>query len=114
KQQLLELAQLQRWYDDVRSDSAPARHLSATVSQPHFRGMLRHFALIVILVERNRFVVALNQAPARCVIARGSQSQAGVFAERRSRWLQAFAKRGFSHIQSAVLVPHGPRNDFRG
>src|SRR5437016_11118536 len=83
QQGFLELAQLRRRHDDVRSDAASTGDLPAAVSQLDFRWMLRNFALVVILIERNRLVIALDQATARRVIASGCQCQTGVLAKWR-------------------------------
>src|SRR5580704_4408382 len=81
-QSLLEFGELWSRYHYVWSDAAASGDLAAAVGELDLRRMLRHFALIVIFIERNGFVVALDQAAARSVVARGRQSQTGVFAQR--------------------------------
>ena len=76
------MIEFRRGHDDVRRDAAASRHLPAAVRELDFRRMLRNFALIVIFVQRNGFVIALNQPSAGCVVTRRSQRKAGIFAER--------------------------------
>src|SRR6266478_1209858 len=71
--------------------------LSSAICQFHFRRMVGHFAFIVILIERNGFVVPLNQPSARCVVPRGRQCQSGVLAQSRDCLHQSFAERGLAH-----------------
>src|SRR5262249_62140836 len=68
---LLEFGEFWLGDDDVRSDAAAAGDLPAGIGQSDFRRMIGNFALVVIFVERNGFVVALNQAPAGSVVTGG-------------------------------------------
>src|SRR5205807_7181292 len=73
KQRLLKMIELWLSYRDVGRNSASAGHLSPTVGQLDFGRMLRNFAL-VIAIQRNRFVIALNEPSARRVVARDRKS----------------------------------------
>src|ERR1700688_250437 len=69
---LFKFVQLGRGHDNVGCDAAAAGNLATAVGELDLRGMLGDFALVVILVERNGFVIALNQAAAGSVVTRGS------------------------------------------
>ena len=74
------MVQLRRGNHYVGSDPAAAIHLAAAVSQLNLCGLLRAFAVVVILVEGDGFIVALDQPAAGRVILRRGQRQASVFA----------------------------------
>jgi hypothetical protein len=74
--------------------------------------MLRYLALVVILVQRYRLVIALNQAAARRVVACGGECQAGVFAQRSHGLDQAFAEGGLAYDDSTIVILHGAGNDL--
>src|ERR1700691_5218349 len=103
------------WFRDgvVRSDSALSENLPATIGQLHFRPSWP-LGIIVIIVERNILVVALDQAPAGGVVTRGGEQHSGVFAERELSLHQALTEAGFSNDQAAIVVLNGARHDFRG
>src|SRR5712672_3351395 len=92
EQGLFKLAELGRRNIDVRSNATAASDLTTAVGELDLAWMLRDLALVVILVERDRFVIALNEAAAGRVIARGGQSQTGVFAQRRDRLHEPLAE----------------------
>src|SRR5258708_30347415 len=62
----------------VGCDTAAAVHLPATVGQFDFRGS-RVLVIVKIVIKRGIFVIALNEASTRRVIARGRECQTGVF-----------------------------------
>ena len=68
----------------------------------------------MIIVERNIFVVALDQAPAGSVVTRRGEQHSGVFAERELSLHQALTEAGLSNDQAAIVVLNGARHDFRG
>ena len=76
--------------------------------------MLGDFALVVIGVEGDGFVIALDEASAGSVIASGGESEAGVFRERRDSLHEAFAECGFANDQPAIMVLDSAGDDFRG
>ncbi len=88
--------------------------MPSAIGQPDFRWMLGNFALVVIFVERDGFVVALNETAAGRVVTRGGKREAGVFAEWRDGLHQALAESGFADDEAAIMVLHGARNDFGG
>src|SRR6266446_231262 len=114
QQGLFELAELRRGDLDVRRDATAAGYLAATVGELDLRRMLGNFALVVIFVERDGFVVALNETAAGRVVTRGGKREAGVFAEWRDGLHQALAESGFADDEAAIMVLHGARNDFGG
>ncbi len=109
----MEFVQLGGCDDNVRGDAAATGYLAAAVRKLHFRGMLGNFPLVVIFVEGDGFVIALNQAATGSVVTRGSQRETGVFAERGHRLNQALAEGGFADNQTAVVILHRAGNDLR-
>ena len=80
QQKFLERIEFRLADEHVGSDAAAAENLAAAVGELHFRG-LRIFVIVKIVVERNVFVIALNQTSAGRVIARGGEREAGVFTQ---------------------------------
>src|SRR5260370_38959288 len=76
--------------------------------------MLGNVALVVIFVERNGVIVALNEAAAGRVVTGRSQRESSVFAQRSDGLHQALAERGFTHDKATVVVLHCAGNDFGG
>src|SRR5258707_2480428 len=105
-EQLFELSQFRRSHGDIWRDAASARHWASAIRQFHFRRMIGDLAFVVILIERNRFVVALNQPSARCVVPRGRERQSGVLAQSRDRLYQALADGCLSDDQSRIWLLH--------
>src|SRR4029077_8564084 len=99
---------------DVRGDAAAAGYLAAAVRELDLVGMIGNFALVVIFIERDRFVVALDKAATRSVVTRGGEREAGVFTERRDGLYQALAESGFADDETAIVVLHGAGDDFGG
>ena len=64
----------------VGRDPAATINLAAAVSQFNLCGLLRAFAVVVILIKGDGFIVALDQPAAGRVILRRGQRQASVFA----------------------------------
>ncbi len=95
----------------VRSDATLSEDLPAAIGELHF-GLLGPLRIVVIIVERNVFVIALNQAAAGGVITRSGEQQSSVFAERKLGLHQAFAEASFADHQAAVMILYGARNDF--
>src|SRR5580692_305638 len=93
-------------HDDIRRDATASGNLPAAVREPDLRRMLRHLAFVMIFVERNGFVIALDQPSARCVVTRCGQRKSGVLAERLNRLDQALAKGYFANDQPAVMILH--------
>src|SRR5258708_10105411 len=95
QQGLLKLGELGRGDVDVRGDAAAAGYLAAAVGESYLARMFVNFALVVIFVERNGLIVALNEAAAWRVVTGRSQRESSVFAQRSDRLHQARADRGF-------------------
>ncbi len=72
---LLELVELGRDYNDVGRDAAATGNLAAAVGLANFGWMIGNLALVVILVKRDGFVVALDEPAAGCVVASGCQER---------------------------------------
>src|SRR5262249_52044872 len=111
---LLELRELWFGDDDIWRDAAAAGHLTAGVGELDLRRVIGDLALVVILVERNRLVVALNEAAAGRVVASSRQGKAGVFAERLNGLHEALAESGFAYNQATIVILHGAGDDFCG
>src|SRR5580700_2905350 len=95
----------------VRRDATLSKNLAAAIGELHFRllGLLR---VVVIIVERDVFVITLNQAAAGRVITGSGEQQSRVFAERELGLHQTLAEARFADDQAAVMILYGPRNDF--
>src|ERR1700721_973148 len=78
----------------VGSDSAAAIDGAAGVGHLHFAIVSVGSAgvIVVVVVKRNAFIVALNEAAGRRVVVVRGERQAGVFAEVVDRLHQAFAE----------------------
>ncbi len=111
---LLELGGLGLGDNDVRSDATTAGNLATAISLANFGRMIGNLALVVIFVERDGFVIALNKATAGSVVASGGESEAGVFSERLNGLNETFAEGGFADDEAAVMVLNSAGNDFSG
>ena len=60
EKRFFKFVQLGRGHDDVGRDAAATGNLATAVGELDLRGMLGNFALVVILVERDGFVITLN------------------------------------------------------
>ena len=76
-------------------------------------GWLGRFRIVVIVVERDVFVIALDQPAAGSVVARGGQQQRGIFAERELRLHEALAEACLADDQAAIVILNGAGDDFR-
>src|SRR5208282_6505435 len=74
---------------------------------------LGELGVVVVIVKRYLFIIALDQASAGRVIVPGGQGQAGVFAQLINRLDQAFAEAGLADHQRAVMILEGAGDDFR-
>ena len=91
----------------VGSDAAAAVDGAAGIGQLDLavRGVGGERAgVVVVVVERNALVVALNQAAGRGVVVVGGEGEAGVFAEVVDGLHQALAEGGFADDQGAVVI----------
>ena len=101
--------------DDVGSDAAAAGYLAAAVGELDLRWDARGLCVRSDkLIERNFAVVALNEAAAGGVVARGGEREAGVFAERGDGLDESLAEGGFADDQAAVVILHCAGDDFGG
>ena len=78
------------------------------MSRPEWPGA----GVVVIVVERNACVVALDEAAGRRVVVIGGEREAGVFAEVVDGLHQALAEGGFAHDQRAVVILQRAGDDF--
>src|SRR5262249_45337070 len=109
----------------IRGDSSAAIHGAAAVGQLDlfrsggvvFRGggvvrgvavgVIPALACVVIVVEGNASVIALDQAPAgRVVLGRG-QRQAGILGKRIDGLHQAFTESYLAHNESTIVILNG-------
>src|SRR5580704_6631580 len=114
KQQFLELGGLGGIDNDVGRDATATGYGAATIRLANLCWMLGNFALVVIFVQRDGFVIALNQAAARRVVTSSGKRQAGVFCERRDGLDQALAESCFTNDQAAIVILHSAGDDLRG
>ena len=111
---LLELGGLRLSDKDVRRDAATAGNLATTVGLANLGGMIGNLALVVIFVERDGFVIALNEAATGSVVASSGESKTGIFGERLNSLNESLAEGGFANDEAAVVILNGARNDFSG
>src|SRR5208282_4203893 len=69
--------------------------------------------IVVVVVEGLVLVIALYQAPARRVIARGREQERGIFAQRKLRLYETLAEARLADDQPTVMVLDCAGNDFR-
>ena len=100
--------------DDVGRDAAAAGYLAAAIGLANLRRMIGNFALVVIFVKGDGFVIALDEAAAGSVVTRGGESEAGVFREGLDRLHEALAEGGFANDQAAIVILNGAGDDFGG
>ena len=77
-------------------------------------GAERAGVVVVVVVERNARVVALDEAARGRVVVIGGQRQAGVLAEVVDGLHQALAEGGFAHDQGAVVILQRAGDDLGG
>src|ERR1700691_2772471 len=104
------------WRDHyIGRDAAAAVDCAPTVGELHFAiGIAAglRIAIVIIIVKRNVAVVALDQPSAWSVIMSRGQSQPCVLRQRIHGLYQAFAKRDFTHNQSAIVVLNRSGDDL--
>src|SRR5208282_140874 len=106
QQRVLELGGLVGCKLHVRSDAAAAIHRASAVRELDLvvGVILFPLAIIVIIVEREIGVIALDQASAGGVVLRGGEGQAGIFRQRIHGLHQALAERDFANDKAAIVV----------
>src|SRR5262249_26662116 len=114
EQVFLELCELWLGDDDIRSDAAATGDLAAAVGKFDLRRMIGNLALVVVFVERDGFVIALNQAATGGVVAGRGKRKARIFTERLYSLNEALAERRFADDEAPVVVLHSSRDDFGG
>ena len=117
QQAILELVALDGGQLDVGGDPASAVDRAPAVGQLNIvvlGRVVRAAAVpcVIVVIERNAVIVALDQAAAGGVILGGGQGQAGVFRQRVDRLHQPFAKRRFSRNQATVVILNRSGDDF--
>src|ERR1700687_821341 len=75
--------------------------------------MLRCFARVVIVVQRDLLLITLDEATAWRVVASGRQRQAGIFTQTGDCLNQSLPKAGFADHQTPIMVLNRSGNDFR-
>ena len=111
---LLEFVEPGLGNDDVRRDAAATGDLAGAVSKLDLGWMIGNFALVVVLIERDGFVIALNQSAARSVVAGGGEREARVFAERLYGLYEPLTERSLTDDEAAIVILHRAGNNFRG
>src|SRR5271165_1812180 len=118
QERVLEVIRLDGRDADVGGDASAAVDGASAVSEFHFAvgrvGTLGAVAVVVIVVERDVRVVALNQTSAGRVVVRRGQGQAGIFRQRIDGLHQSLAERDFTYDQAAVVILNCARDDFGG
>src|SRR5208282_3437604 len=99
-ERLFKRIELRRGNYDIGCDSALPENLPSAIGELYFR-LARWIALVVIIVERNIFVIALDQAATGRVIARHGQKHRRIFAQRKLCLNEALAEARFADNQSS-------------
>ena len=99
----------------VGSDAAAAVNRPSAIGEFYFairRVVLGFAAIVVVVVERDIAVVALDEASARGVVVSSGERKPGVFRQRLHRLHQTLAERDFADDQAAVVILNRARNNF--
>ena len=101
----------------VGRDAAAAIDGTARVSQLNLAagrvgGRRPAARMVVIVVERDACVIALDEAAGRRVVVIRSEGKAGVFTEVVNGLHQALAEGGFAHDQGAIVILQRAGNDL--
>ena len=117
KQKLLEVIGLGRIDLLIGRDAAAAVDRAAGVSELDFGvgGVGRQCAgmVVVVVVERDAGVVALDEPARRRVVVIGGQRQAGVLAQVVDRLNETFAERDLAHDQCAIVILQRATHNLR-
>src|SRR5205085_5588385 len=114
QQLILEVIALGRFDFHVRRDAAAAVHGASAVGKLYFfvGVVVFDFAVVVVVIERNAAVFALDQASAGGVILGSGQRQTGVIGERIHGLHQTFAEGGLACDESAIMVLYSTSDNF--
>src|SRR5271157_1738586 len=100
----------------VGRDAAAAVHGPPAVGHLDFvvgsAGVSVIAVVVIVVVERDIAVIALNQAAAGSVVLGRGQRQAGVIRKRIDGLHQAFAEGGLTRDEAAIVVLDGARDDL--
>jgi len=93
----------------VGGDAAAAVDGATRVGELHLEvalvlGFVGVIANVVVVVERDVIIVALNEAAGRCVVVIGGESETGVFGDLEDGLDQALAECGFADDECAVVI----------
>src|SRR4029077_21085453 len=113
EEQLLKRRGFGHGRNNVRSDTTAAKNLAAALGQLYLRAAGR-LGVVVVVVEGDGLVIALNEPPAGSVILRGGEQEGGVFAELVLRLDQGFAKTSFTDDEPAIVVLKRAGDNLRG
>ena len=115
QQRVLKVIALDRIDLYIGTNAAAAVNRASAVGEFHFAIRVVAgvgLAIVIVVVERDVAVVALDQPSAgRVVVSRG-QRQAGVLRQRIYRLNQALAEGDFTHDQTAIMILNRSRNNF--
>src|SRR5579871_2310146 len=108
QERILEMVRFNRRDVYVGSDATATVHRASAVSELHLAvrrvGALGALAVVVVVVQRDVAVIALNQPSARSVVVSGRKSQTGIFRQRIDGLHQTFAEGHFAGNQTAVVI----------
>src|SRR5882724_2422472 len=98
----------------VRRNAAAAKDLAPAVGQFDLApgSVLFLITVIVVVVERDARVFALDQPSTGRVVLGGGECKAGIFCKRINRLDQTFAEGSFTHDQTAVVILDGAGDDL--
>src|ERR1051326_1856434 len=102
QQLILEAVALGRLIFQIGRHAAAAIDGSTAVSQLHFVVVIAcrivlGFAVVVVVIQRNSAVVALDEPAAGSVVLGSGQGEAGVVGKLKYSLHQTLAERGFAH-----------------
>src|SRR5260370_22090504 len=116
QQRVLELIGLEGRELHVGSDAATAIHGASPVGELHFvvGVILLALPVVVVIVEREVRVIALDETSAGGVVLGGGKCEAGMFGQWIDGLHQALAEGYFACDEAAIVILNGSGDDFGG
>src|SRR5579862_280713 len=99
----------------IRSDASAPKYRASAVCEPHlFVGrILFLIAIVIVIIQRDAGIIALDQASAGGVVLGSGQCQSGILGKRVDGLDKALAKGGFTRNQATIMVLNGAGDNLR-